>query len=129
MEVLEIAKQLGEAIKNDERCRRVQIAKALNDTDVKLQGMIGEFNLKKIAMNAEFNKEEPNKDKLKELENEMKDLYQKIMENKHMAEYNTAKKELDELISHINSIIQMSVEGEISEGGCSGNCSGCQGCH
>lgn len=129
MEILELAKELGEAIKNDERCKRVQIAKALNDVDVPLQGLIGEFNLKKIAMNAEFNKQEPDKEKLKELENVMKDLYQKIMENKHMAEYNSAKKELDELISQINSIIQMSVEGEVDAGGCSGDCSGCQGCH
>lgn len=129
MEVIEKAKELAQTIMEDERCRRLQVARAANDNDIELQKLIGEFNLKKIALGAEFKKTPPDKEKAQKFENEMKELYAKIMANPTMAEYTQAKKDMDELLTHINSIIQMSVSGEVSEGSCSGNCEGCAGCH
>lgn len=133
MEVIEKARELGLAIMEDERCKRLQTAKVANDSDTELQGVIGEFNLKKLQLNNEFNKdpEQQSKEKLTQIENELKEVYGKAMSNKSMAEYTQAKKDMDELVAQINSIIQMSISGEVSEDdGCSGNCSSCGGgCH
>ena len=51
-----------------------------------------------------------------------------------MVAYTEAKNELDKLLNFINQIIGGSVNGEnpdeIEEkSACSGNCSGCSGCH
>lgn len=132
MEVIEKARELGEVIMDDARCKRLQAARAANDADTGLQDLIGEFNLKKLSLNNEFNKkpEEQSKEKMAQTEKEMKEIYGKIMANKTMAEYAEAKKDMDELVGHINSIIQMSISGEVDSGeGCSGNCSSCGGCH
>jgi cell fate (sporulation/competence/biofilm development) regulator YlbF (YheA/YmcA/DUF963 family) len=131
MEVIEKARELGDAIMEDARCKRLQAAKTANDTDSELQELIGEFNLKKLQLNNEFNKdpEQQSKDKLTQIENELKDVYGKVMSNKSMAEYTEAKNDMDELVGHINSIIQMSISGEVNEGGCTGSCASCGGCH
>lgn len=131
MDIIEKARELGQALMEDERCKRLQAAKAANDSDAKLQEFIGEFNLKKIQMNNEFNKapEQQSKEKLSKIEQELKDVYNKIMTTPTMVEFTAAKKDMDELIGHINSIIQMSVSGEV-DGSCSGNCASCGGgCH
>lgn len=131
MGVIEKARELGEALLADERCIRLQNAKAANDADPELQNLIGEFNLKKFQLNNEFNKkpEEQSKEKIEQYQNELKDIYGKVMNTEGMKEYAAAKKDVDELVSHINSIIQMSIMGEV-DGGCGGNCSACGGgCH
>jgi cell fate (sporulation/competence/biofilm development) regulator YlbF (YheA/YmcA/DUF963 family) len=131
MEVIEKARELGLAIMEDERCKRLQTAKAANDSDMELQKIIGEFNLKRLQLDNEFNKppEQQSKEKMEQTENELKEIYAAAMSNKSMAEYTEAKKDMDELVGHINSIIQMSVSGETNEGGCTGECSSCGGCH
>ena len=131
MEVLEKARELAESIMEDARCKRLQTAKIANDTDLQLQDLIGEFNLKKMQLNSEFNKdpEQQSKEKLTQMETELKEVYAKVMANKAMAEFTEAKKDMDELVEHINSIIQMSISGEVSESGCTGSCDSCGGCH
>jgi cell fate (sporulation/competence/biofilm development) regulator YlbF (YheA/YmcA/DUF963 family) len=130
MDVIEKAKELSMAITQDERCIRMQVAKAANEADMPLQKFIGEFNLKKIMLNAEYKKTPPDDAKLKSLEEELRDIYAKIMENEHMAEFNAAKKGMDEMLGHINGIIQLAISGEVdSADGCSGSCESCSGCH
>lgn len=129
MDVIEKAKELGEALMNDEKVKRLQIAMAENDNDFELQKLIGEFNLKRIALNEELGKSDKSDDKTKMLEKELKTLYQQVMENTSMAAYNEAKAEVDKIAHHINSIIQVSISGEAPDEGCSGGCSSCAGCH
>jgi cell fate (sporulation/competence/biofilm development) regulator YlbF (YheA/YmcA/DUF963 family) len=129
MDVIEKAKELGETLMNDEKVKRLQIVMVENDNDFELQKLIGEFNLKRISLNEETKKDDKNIEKIKVLEQEIKTLYQQVMENKSMAEYNKAKAEVDDIVSHINSIIQVSITGEAPDESCSGGCDGCGGCH
>lgn len=129
MDVIEKAKELAQAIAQDERCRRLQVAKAANDSDSPLQEMIGQFNLQKMQLGAEYKKEPPDRERIKELEKSMRRLYAEIMKTPAMTEYSAAKEAMDELVAQINAIIQLSVSGEVDTGGCSGDCAGCAGCH
>jgi cell fate (sporulation/competence/biofilm development) regulator YlbF (YheA/YmcA/DUF963 family) len=131
MSVIEKARELGEEIMDDARCRRLQAAKAANDADTALQEMIGEFNLKKMQLGSEFNKpqEQQSKERMAQYENELKEIYGRVMQNEAMAEFTAAKKDMDELLEHVNAIIQVAVSGEADSGGCGGDCAGCAGCH
>lgn len=132
MEVIEIARELGQAIAEDGRCKRLQAAKAANDADAALQEQIHAFNLKQMQASAEMHKEPEKQDreKLGRLQSELKESYAAVMATPLMAEFAAAKKDMDELIGHINSIIQMSVTGEAGEGSaCGGDCASCAGCH
>ncbi len=134
-ELMEMAREMGHAIQQDERFIRTQMAQAAADEDAELQELIGEFNLKRIALGNETSKKEEEKDpdKLKTLDGEIRALYASIMANPHMAAYNDAKTALDKLINDIGTILTMSAQGmdpdTVETGGCSGNCAGCAGCH
>lgn len=134
-QILEMAKELAYALQQDERYIRTQMAQAAADEDEELQGLIGEFNLKRIAINNETCKEDGEKDgeKLKQLDAELRDVYARIMQNEHMDAYNAAKTELDKVTNAISGMIAMAIQGEdpadYQEHNCSGSCSGCSGCH
>ena len=133
-QILEMAKELGEAIQMDERFIRVQMAQAAADADEVLQGYIGEFNLKRIALGNESQKEEKDEQKIEQLNSELRAAYANIMKNASMTAYNEAKPALDQLINQIARIITLSAQGEDPQSideheGCTGSCESCGGCH
>lgn len=131
--ILEMAKELGHAIQQDERFIRLQAAQTAADEDAELQSLIGEFNLKRMAINSETAKEEKDEEKLKELNKEIREVYARVMANPSMAVYNEAKTAMDKIINGIGAIVNMAAQGmnpdEYDEHNCSGNCSSCGGCH
>ncbi len=135
MEILEIARQLGAAIQADSTYKKFAEAKKTNDEDKELQDLIGEFNL--LRMNVNKAVSDPNKDeeKIKEYNENLQDCYKKIMANTSMIAYNEAKVALDGIVSKVNTLITMCIDGadpetvEIPDASCSGSCSTCGGCH
>ena len=135
-DILELAKRLGHAIQADERYVKVRAAQQGADKDEALQELIGQFNLKRIAMNAETAKGEAEKDseKYRQLDSEMREIYAKIMENPNMKAYQVAKTDLDLLTRSVMTIVNMSVQGMDPDtyeenSGCNGDCSACGGCY
>lgn len=133
MDIIKMTRELGKAIQQDERYTAYMSAKETNDKDAELQQLIGDFNLKRMNINAEMTAGEENSDRLKKLNEELKEIYSKIMANENMAAFNTAQSALEQLISDVNQIISMCANGEdpdtcqISHG-CSGSCATCGGC-
>lgn len=137
MEMLvEKAIELALELQQDERYLALQKAQQDADNDQQLQDLIGEFNLKRIAINEEETRADGNRDadKLRTLNTEIREVYAKIMANEHMIAYNAAKTELDGLTSKINAALVLAVQGqdphaaaEVSN--CSGDCGSCGGCH
>ena len=124
--IIEMARSLGRALQNDDRFVRTQLAQNAADEDKELQDLIGEFNLKRIALNQETTREEK--------DGEIREVYARLMANEHMQAYQAAKQELDQLVSNVATIVTLSAQGQnpddIQESaGCGGDCSGCAGCH
>lgn len=134
--ILEMAKDLGYTLQEDARFLKAKAAQEAADADEALQQMIGEFNLKRMAINTETAKDDAEKDneKLVTLNRELREVYAQIMANEHMQAYNEAKTALDKLTRGMMAILNMAAQGldpdtyEESEG-CSGNCGSCSGCH
>lgn len=136
MNVIEVARELGKALQADERYKAYLIAKEKNDNDKELQDIIGEFNLKRVALGQEMSQQEKNQEKIASLNEEIKHLYAKIMQNPNMTEYHRAKESIDKILDQINTILTFSANGEdpatcpdTMSSGCSGSCSSCSGCH
>ena len=133
-QILEMAKELAEALQQDERYIRTQMAQAAADEDAELQGLIGEFNLKRMAINNENSKEDKDGAKLTKLDEEIREVYARVMVNEHMAAYSAAKADLDAVVSGIGRIVTLAAQGQdpytIEEhASCGGNCASCGGCH
>ena len=73
-QIIEMATELGYAIQQDERYIRTQLAQAAADEDEKLQELIGEFNLKRIAINSETTKENKDGEKIQRLDAELREV-------------------------------------------------------
>lgn len=135
MDVIELARELGKAIQADERYLAMQIARQNSDNDEELQNLIGEFNLKRMAINNEANKDDRDETKLQQLNTELRETYAKIMQNKNMVAYNEAKELMDNMLKRVQAIISISAEGgdpttaDLTEDACGGSCSSCAGCH
>lgn len=135
MNVIELARELGKALQADERYIAYHEAKLANDNDEELQALIGEFNMKRMQLNALMSKTERDTDKINEMNNELRLLYGKVMGNEKMVAYNNAKADVDDLLDQVNNIITASANGEDPATcpavvhKCSGSCSTCGGCH
>lgn len=134
MSVIESVRELGKAIQQDERFIRFAKARLENDNNTELQGLIGEFNIIRMELDNQTSAEEQNEDKIKELNEKLREVYGKIMSNPAMVEFNTAKVELDSMMNEINIILGKTLDGEdpetcTAETGCTGSCASCGGCH
>ena len=138
MDIIDLARQLGVQIQNTQAYKDYAAAKINNDNDEELQKDIGEFNLVRLSLDKylsqESNDKEKDKEKVKELNMQMKDIYSKIMSSESMVKFNIAKKQVDTIVNQINTIISLAVSGEDPltcdlKSGCTGQCSGCSGCH
>lgn len=128
------ARELGKALQADERYIRYAKAMLESEKNEALQNKIGEFNLTRMKLDKELQKDE-NKDEatVKELNETLRRLYDEVMADPTMAEFNEARAEVDKILNDVNSIITMSAQGADPEtcelSACSGDCSTCGGCH
>lgn len=134
MEIIDLAREIGRKLQKDDRYLSMQKISKDCDNDEELQNLIGEFNLKRMAIENESHKEAPDQDKLQALNQELRHVYARIMQNTNMTRYNEAKQELDKLLNRVSAIISQSADGEDPETAdyhesCSGSCSSCGGCH
>ena len=132
--LLAMAIDLAVQLQADPRCEAVLSATKAADDDATLQALISEFNLKRIAINTEETKEDADAEKIRQLNQELRDAYAAVMANDKMIAYNEAKGELDVLVNKIHFAINLAIQGQdpnlaAQEISCSGDCGSCGGCH
>ncbi len=134
MDMIELARDFGRELQKDERYLAFDAARVASDADEELQALIGEFNLKRMAINNEAQKDEQDEEKIKTLNEELRSAYNRIMANDNMMRYNETKQELDQFVQRLLTIISMCAEGEDPSTAdynpsCTHDCSTCGGCH
>lgn len=135
MDVIKAARNLGTAMQEDARFIEYAKTKLALDSDEELQEKIGEFNIARMNIERLGEEEERDQEKFRAANLKLREIYDAIMNNQTMQAYNGAKAEVDKMLSDVMAIIQMCSEGadpetcEIPEGGCTGSCSTCSGCH
>lgn len=128
---------LGRAIQKDPRYTAYQQAKTANDGDEALQRDIQEFNLKRMAYQRETERSAEAQDasKLKEMEEEVQVIYERVLTNPHMQAFGEAKQAMDGMMQEIDQILTLCANGEDPDtchpdlSGCTGDCTSCGGCH
>ena len=135
MNVIELTRQLGKAIQEDERYKKYEEAAKFNDTDTEIQNSIGRFNQLRSELGVEMRKPAKDADRLTSLDSEIKELYDEIMAMPKMVAFNEAKADIDALMKSVYYILQQAANGEDPEtcpaqapSGCSGSCASCGGC-
>ncbi len=135
MDCIDLFKKAAMALQTDPRYLELDAARRENDMDQELQNLIGEFNLARLDLNNETSKSTTDHERVAELNKKVNDLYSQIMASEGMVRYNAAKSECEALINHIDAIINTAMNGgdpmtvNPPQGGCTGSCATCGGCH
>lgn len=137
-DIIQLARDLGTEIQKSQVYKDVLEHKTKSDQDSVLQQIIGEFNLKKIALNTEATKPKGEEDieKINMLNDQVRELYSQIVTNHNMVNYNQSKHDLSLLMTNINKILSAAIDGQDPQtvelnddnNGCGGSCSSCSGC-
>ncbi|WP_099204177.1 YlbF family regulator [Scatolibacter rhodanostii] len=140
MNIIESTKELGKNIQNDELYIKLQMLERACEEDEEIQNLLGELNLKRLAVHNEAQKEERDEDKIVALTEEHQKILDALLANEKMKEYNATKDEFDKMVKYMNGIISGCADGNDPDGydddyenstcgSCSsGGCAGCSGC-
>ncbi|MDL2293440.1 YlbF family regulator [Ruminococcaceae bacterium OttesenSCG-928-D13] len=134
MDAITMFKEAAKALQQDERYLSLEAARKANDDNAELQDKIGEFNLVRLDLNNEIEKDERDDARVAELNDRINNLYNEIMAAPSMLAYNDAKQAMRPMVDYINAIITAAVDGEdpmtVTEpaSGCGDGCASCAGC-
>ena len=137
MTVIELTRQLGAAIQQDERYAAYEEARKANEADDALNGLIGKINLVQMNYQNEAAKgEEASAEAMEGFAKEFEQLYREIMLNGNMVKFEAAKTAVDDMMNEIMGILACCIDGQDpatctpqQEHHCGGSCDSCGGCH
>jgi cell fate (sporulation/competence/biofilm development) regulator YlbF (YheA/YmcA/DUF963 family) len=122
MEIMELAAQLGQAIKADPRVAKMNEAKEAYDKDEALQALMFEYNMQQVALGEEYKKEAPDKSVIEAIENRLEEIVASVTSNPLFIALNAAEEEVNALMQEVNAEITFQITGQRP---CSHDCSSC----
>ncbi len=121
--IMELAAELGRAIKEDERVKTLNEAKKAYDEDKDLMRYVIEYNVQQKAMSNEFEKGDDRDEViLKQIQNRTDELYTLITENEAFVAMNAAQEAVNAFMNEVNGVITFNITGELP---CTHDCSTC----
>ena len=107
MDVIELTRELGKAIQQDDRFIAYNLAKQANDNDEGLQADMDRFSKLRADLGSAMSAEEPDRDNIAALDKELKEVYGRIMKNPNMIVFEGAQQNLENLVNNIQQIITL----------------------
>ena len=130
MEIFELAKLLGEAIKKDVRLVEFEEAKKAYENDVELQNALKEYDVQQQALQSEMIKEDKDGFTIDAINERINSLYDEIVSNASFLRLNQLQVEINELMNEVNNTITCAITGEDPKSACTHNCATCHSqCH
>lgn len=130
MEIFELAKKLGETLKEDSRLIALEEAKKAYEENAKLQKELVEYEVQQKALQNEMVKEEKDTHFIEIINNRIETLYKSITEDPAFLALNEAQMQVNELMNDVNRTITCAITGEDPSTMCTHNCSTCHSnCH
>ena len=127
-EMKEVIAKLGELVKADERCTRIQSTISDYEHSEELTALIGEYNTQQNLLADAYNKPEGDRTASEEFKSAVQAridaLYDQITTHPVYTAYVAAKNEFDALTQEIYAELQFVITGERP---CSHDCSSCGG--
>jgi cell fate (sporulation/competence/biofilm development) regulator YlbF (YheA/YmcA/DUF963 family) len=125
MTIFELARELGRALKNDEKLVKLAEAKKKYENEHELQKMLVEYEVQQKALQVEITKEERDTLLIDVIQKRINELYDAVMNHPVFVELNEAQAEVNELMNAVNNTITFEITGELPS--CTHDCSTCGG--
>lgn len=125
MEIFELAAALGDALKEDQKLVRLNLAKKAYEENGELQKKLVEYEVQQKALQVEITRDERDTLLMDTIQKRIDVLYREIMEHPVFMELNEAQSDVNELMNAVNNTITYHITGE--QPSCTHNCSTCGG--
>ena len=122
MEIMELAAQLGQAIKADERIAKMNEARVAYEKDEEIQKLMLEYNAQQIAMAEEYKKDPVDQKIIEAIENRLDEIVAAVTSNPVFVMVNEAQEAVNKLMSEVNAEIEFQITGQRP---CAHDCSSC----
>ena len=128
MDIIEKAKELGQMIADSEEFANMKKAEAAQTNDEKARQLIKLYNDQRRQAVAKMKNESIDPETMKALQKELQDEFDMLYQNENIKAYIEAKKDFEQLMQSVNSVISFYVTGEEKADCSSGGCGSCGGC-
>ena len=122
MEIMELAAQLGQAIKADARVAKMEEAKVAYEKDEEIQKLMLEYNAQQIALAEEYKKEPVDQKIIEAIENRLDEIVKEVTTSKTFIAINEAQEAVQALMTEVNAEIEFQITGQRP---CAHDCSSC----
>ena len=122
MEIMELAAQLGQAIKADARIAKMEEAKVAYEKDEDIQKLMLEYNAQQIALAEEYKKEPVDQKIIEAIENRLDEIVKEVTTSKTFIAINEAQEAVQALMTEVNAEIEFQITGQRP---CSHDCHSC----
>ncbi|MBQ8146263.1 MAG: YlbF family regulator [Clostridia bacterium] len=122
MEIMELAAQLGQAIKADERITKMNEAREAYEKDEDIQKLMLEYNTQQIALAEEYKKSPVDENIVNAIENRLNEIVTAVTSNPVFAQVNEAQEAVNKLMNEVNAEIEFQITGQRP---CAHDCSSC----
>ena len=122
MEIMELAAQLGQAIKADERIAKMEEAKVAYEKDEKIQALMLEYNTQQIALAEEYKRETVDQKIIEAIENRLDEIVAAVTTSETFVKINEAQEAVNALMNEVNAEIEFQITGKRP---CAHDCSSC----
>lgn len=122
MEIMELAAQLGQAIKADERIAKMEEARVAYESNEDIQKLMLEYNAQQIALAEEYKKDPVDQKIIEAIENRLDEIVGQVTSNPVFAMVNEAQEAVNKLMNEVNAEIEFQITGQRP---CSHDCSSC----
>jgi len=129
--VTDCARALGEAIVASEEYKNMQVTEQAAMSDPTVAELMARYMELKTALGDAMCQPDADADVITRYGQEMDEVQQQLTAMPAVDAMTSARQQFSELMTQVNHVLEFIITGELpqSSGGCSGNCSGCSGCH
>ena len=128
MNVFEKAHELGAMIAESAELKKVNEAREAQTADNDAALALMNYNRKRDQLIKEASDPDISNERMQEIRNEMEREVDKLNNNKTIADFMEAMQAFNDMMDQINGIVASYINPS-EDGGCSGNCGSCSGCH
>ncbi|NLY44260.1 MAG: YlbF family regulator [Clostridiaceae bacterium] len=128
--IIEKAKELGEMLAESKQYIRLKNAEEAQLNDSKAQDLLKQYNQKRRQAAMLIRCGKLNAEQIESVKKELQEEFNRLYENENIKEYIEAKKDFEQLLNTINSILYFYIGEENKKGCLPGKCSTgtCRGC-
>ncbi len=124
--IIEMAKCLGQIIKEDEVIKKLEAAQEAYNTDVDVLLLTTEYTVQQQLLTEAFSKDE-SKETIDKINARINAIYNQVIETPAYKAYEAAQNDVNMLMQIVNDTISAEISGQ--SGTCTHDCSTCGGCH